>query len=184
MHSNSIKTRCVVAGFLLLLVHGGAQGQQQQQTSGASKQCRPDRVTELLQEIMNCQEMSQPATPQKPMAPGSYAGQFGFTGVSDDFDFLNKGGPSFISGPGGPGGIGVLVSRPIPADVRPVQGDGIPSDSQFFIAGPRSRPNSFPSFGSGGGFPFSGRGGKRVTILSHQERVLTNSCGHCFRTTH
>lgn len=99
---------------------------------------------------------------QPPQFPPRGGGGFpGFPGFpsADGFDLFNRRGPTFLSSPsagGGPGGVGVLVSRPVPADVRPLEGDGIPSDSQFFIAGPRTRPNSFPSFGSGSsGFPFA-----------------------------
>lgn len=179
MYNNSIKSRCVVAAVLLVLLPWTVHGQQQ-----PPKQCRPDRINELLQEIMNCerakQDPTQPQPQPMPMGPGTGSeGLFPaiprggaqppqyprrYPGVPsragpNDFDFLNRGGPTFISGPSDNGGVGVLVSRPIPADVRPVEGEGIPSDSQFFIAGPRMRPNSFPSFG-GSGFPlFSERGG-------------------------
>ena len=126
---------------------------------------------------MACQEQSDPPqAPQKPMGPRGMAfpgrpvypaGPGGYPNVPssgpgspEELDFFNRGGSTFFSSPpsagGAPGGIGILVSRPIPADVRPISGGGDgPTDPQVFVASPRYRPGSFP-FGGPGGFSFGG----------------------------
>lgn len=192
MHNNSINSQRAVAAVLLFLLLHCSEGPfqpaygQPQPDNKPSNQCQPDKINQLLLEIMACQAQKQQpmgiisAIPRGGALPPQYPAPRGYPpmpssgpGSSDDLDFLNNRGPTFITGSpsgGGRGGIGVLVSRPVPADVRPVQGDGLPSNSDFFIAGPRTRPNSFPSFGSGFGEgfpfaldPFSKRG--RITAL-------------------
>lgn len=156
--------------FLVLHLSAVVLGQSE------PKKCEPDKINQLLKEIMACQAQQQqppqsqppPPPPRAPAGPGGFFPTIPRGGeMPPNFlsgrggggfpDFLSKGGPSFFSSPSGSGspagGGGVLVSRPIPADVRPVQGEGIPSDSQFFIAGPRTR--------GGGGFPFAIDFGRR-----------------------
>lgn len=159
--------------------------------SAPQGQCQPDKINQLVQEILNCQSKSggDPAVPPEasysPPYPGSrYPETPNSVSGPNDLDFFGK-GPFFISSSGsgsagssppgsfdrrGPGGV--LVSRPLPADVRPVISEGFPGESTLFIASPRQRPNKnndptlgtfFPSiFARGGAGPDGGEDSIRV----------------------
>lgn len=194
MHNSVRKVRCVVLPAVVVLLICGSQLQlasSVQSPGGQKEQCQPDKINQLLKEIMNCRrakpptgpgtgsgepESAQPAFSQpeipsgsgRPMSPRGWGGPTprlpprGYPGAND-FDFPNQ-GPFFISGSTtgrGGGSDGVLVSRPVSADVQPVLNEGIPSDSQFFIASPKMRPtqNNRPSFGSEFPYILSSRGG-------------------------
>lgn len=142
---NSLKARSAVVLLCIVIVAVTAQ-----------QKCQPDKVQQLLKEIQACRSPSSGDSnpevprgfmpvPQRPSYPGGFPG-------GDAGSYLGQGG-------GGGQGIGILVSRPIPADVRPISGEGLPNDSQFFLAGPRMRPNSGAG-GGGGGFPFFLSGGR------------------------
>lgn len=196
MHKSVRKVRCVVLPVVVLLLLCGSHLHSASAVGGQQPQCQPDKINQLLKEIMNCQRQKPPTAPGtssgepesaqppfsqpgpeipsgsgRPMSPRGWGGLTprlpprGYPGApsANDFNFPKK-GTFFISGsPSGQGGgaDGVLVSSPVPADVQPVQNEGIPSDSQFFIASPRMRPNqnSGPTFGSGFPFILSSRGG-------------------------
>lgn len=190
-------TVLLVLNVLLISVRAAQPADQQQPDKGKSEwdgeagspggagavapnqQCQPDKINQLFQEIIKCQTWKRPTGPPgypqpgvpgglPPMSPRGYPGAPSGGRGAEEFDFLNRGGPAFLSGGGQGGGVGVLVSRPIPADVRPVLGNGIPDGSQFFIAGPRMRPNAFPSLGGGapGGSGGAGPKGGWPLIIS------------------
>lgn len=99
-----------------------------------SPQCNLEKINELYQEIIACQQWRQPSNPKVPRDGGR------------EFDFLNQAAPQHGLTPQDISDVfknsgGILVERPVPAIVTRLPIDGAPGGytPEFFVAEERPR---------------------------------------------